>query len=106
MTDKLPDLSRTAAALDRLDIAWKEFDHLISGGLYSAKNAKDLDQKIEELDQAVGTAYGVDTADRNDPETCASLRAGAPPPGVEESFVRRMVRLWKEQHDERLRGPA
>ena len=48
--------------------------------------------------RAVGVAYGEDTKDINDPETCAScIGPGKPKPAghPDEPFVRRMVRKWK-----------
>jgi len=82
VTRKLPDLSRTEAAI-------KAFD-----------GAAELDKK-NELAQAVGRTYGQDTIDRNDPETCTALvRPGPPTPSLGEtdvSFVRRMVRKWREE---------
>ena len=77
MSDKLPDLSRTEAAIAAYDC-----------------------DPSDELAAAVGAAYGEDTQDRNNPATCAALiRPGpkVPTPGSELSFVRRMVKLWREQ---------
>ena len=48
--------------------------------------------------RAVGVAYGEDTKDINDPETCSScIRPGKSKPAghPDEPFVRRMVRKWK-----------
>lgn len=71
------DLTRTAEALRRYDEA---------------------DDKTDELAEAVGIAYGLDTAHVNDFETCrACIRPGHPnPPGGDEdlSFVRRLVRQY------------
>jgi hypothetical protein len=73
------DLTRTAEALRRYDAA---------------------EDKTDALAEAVGIAYGLDTADRNDPETCRTcIRPGLPnPPGgdADLSFVRRMVRQFGE----------
>lgn len=69
------DLTRTAAALEAYD-----------------------QNPSEQLAREVGVAYGLDTADRNDPATCADfIRPGpaVPKPGYEPSFVREMVRKWK-----------
>jgi hypothetical protein len=51
----------------------------------------------DRLAREVGRAYGLDTADRNDPATCeACVRPGKPttPDHPDEPFVRRMVRLY------------
>ena len=80
MTLPFPDLTRTVAALETFDAAHGPHD---SG--YGSPLAK-----------AVGVAYGLDTADRNDPEVCAACVRPGPrePRGGEAdlSFVRRMVR--------------
>lgn len=56
------------------------------------------------LAKAVGVAYGLDTADINDPETCAAcVRPGAREPlggEADLSFVRRMVKHWRSQCNE------
>ena len=79
----LPNLQRTADALAAFDAAHGPQDP----GTGS------------ELAEAVGIAYGLDTADRNDPEVCADLiRPGAREPlggEADLSFVRRMVKSWK-----------
>jgi hypothetical protein len=75
---RLPNLQRTADAI-------------------AAYDANPTEAKAK----AVGVAFGLDTADRNDPETCAALvRPGPPTPALGEtdvSFVRRMVRQWKAE---------
>jgi len=72
---KHPDLSRTAAALDAYDA-----------------------DPTEENARAVGAAFGLDTADRSDPDVCAALVRPGPrhPLGGDADlpFVRRMVRRW------------
>jgi len=77
----LPNLTRTADALDAYD-ALQEY-------------APDSPEAA-----AVGVAYGLDTADRNNFETCRDLiRPGAKNPAHPDdlSFVRRMVRDFKKQ---------
>lgn len=80
-----PNLTRTAAALAAFDAAHGPRDP----GYGSP------------LAEAVGVAYGLDTADRNDPETCAAcVRPGPRKPlggDADLSFVRRMVRTFLEQ---------
>jgi hypothetical protein len=54
----------------------------------------------ERLGEAVGIAFGLDTADRNSLETCRGcIRPGhrIPGPGEELSFVRRMVAQWEAE---------
>lgn len=86
----LPDLSRTAEALER-------YDHLV------VALEDDSSQKgnglVMDAAREVGEAFGQDTRDRNDPQVCADLiRPGprVPAPGAELSFVRRMVQKWRE----------
>jgi hypothetical protein len=96
---KLPDLSRTAAAINAYDQAVAVYE------AYASKHPNDAEDEhlyknVESCEATVGAAYGEDTKDRNDPETCAKLvRPGPkePSPGEELSFVRRMVAKWKEQ---------
>jgi hypothetical protein len=48
--------------------------------------------------EAVGIAFGLDTADRNSMDTCKSgIRPGnkIPAPGCELSFVRKAVAKWE-----------
>lgn len=79
-----PDLSRTSKALEAFDAVHGPQDP----GHGSS------------LAEAVGVAYGLDTADRNDPETCrATVRPGAREPlggDADLSFVRQMVRTFRE----------
>lgn len=97
MNDDLPDLSRTRDAIKAYDLVDSEFttDRILSG-----EAPIDIPQKLEKLGEAVGIAYGLDTADRNSLETCKQyIRPGPanPPPGYDISFVRRMVRDWQNQ---------
>lgn len=92
------NLSRTRDAIVAYDEADTRLntDHILSLSLVACHIAM---QELGSLAEAVGAAYGEDTADRNDPATCRQLvRPGrlVPGPGFEESFVRRMVREWQE----------
>jgi hypothetical protein len=90
----LPNLNRTVAALAAFDAVHGPHDP----GLFSP------------LAEAVGVAYGLDTADRNNPDDCAALVRPGPrePRGGEAdlSFVRRMVRTFNEQVPEEERQGA
>jgi hypothetical protein len=81
----LPNLARTAAALAAYDARWGDaFDPL----------------QACPLAEAVGAAYGADTARFNNPETCRALvRPGprTPGPGSAPTFVRRMVARWRAE---------
>lgn len=95
----LPDLSRTAAAIEAFDKHSAEFtvDRILR---LTNREADQQLAKLEELAEAVGIAYGLDTADRNDPKTCAQcIRPGeaVPANGEPVSFVRRMLADWKSQ---------
>ena len=91
----LPNLSRTIAALKRYDAEIAELEE----EMREAETMIQIDiaaAKAMNLERDVGVAYGLDTADRNNPLTCAStVRPGPAIPGVgqELSFVRRMVQL-------------
>lgn len=91
-----PDLTRTAAAL----AAYDEHDQNVPDLTRLSNDAcvEWLDEN-DRLARAVGVAFGLDTSDRNDPGDCAELLRPGPPPGGgrEESFVRRMVREWRER---------
>lgn len=80
-----PNLTRTAAALAAFDAAHGPHD-------------PGFDSPLAE---AVGVAYGIDTADRNNSDDCAALiRPGPREPlggDADLSFVRRMVRAFKEE---------
>lgn len=98
------DLSRTAAALAAFDEFDSKFHERVLATRSHAELSK-LDAENERLAREVGVAFGLDT-DRaiggpNDPQVCADLiRPGPakPPPGCELSFVRRMVRLWRDRN--------
>jgi hypothetical protein len=78
------DLSRTKAALEAFDA-------------HAAEHGFRRDGKLAE---AVGEAFGMDTAGLNDLATCkACVRPGKllPAGHPDESFVRRMVRAWEQQ---------
>jgi hypothetical protein len=90
--DTLPDLSRTAQAIREYDAYKIDWD---GTNTYLLKAI----DKQDALAEAVGIAFGLDTADRNSMDTCRRfIRPGfaVPAPGYELSFVRRMVALWKE----------
>lgn len=96
---ELPDLSRTAAALEAHDRAYEALREAASRSI-GIHRLHALDAEVDRLAAAVGAAYGLDTADRNDPGDCAALiRPGSPspPPGSELSFVRKMVALWRRR---------
>jgi hypothetical protein len=93
--DLLPDLARTVKALEEYDVFDKEFcamdrdDDLVAAL-----------EKLDRLGEAVGIAFGLDTADRNSMDTCKNhIRPGpaTPAPGCELSFVRRMAKLYLEE---------
>ena len=79
-----PVLARTEKALRAYDAKWGDnFDPTQDG----------------ELAVAVGEAFGLDTADRNNTADCKALvRPGSrfPRPGFPEPFVRNLVRVWVE----------
>lgn len=91
----LPDMSRTIKAL-------AEYDALVDDlEAYPVPDEHFVDAvvRLEALGEAVGVAFGLDTADRNNLETCRQcVRPGPknPSPGSELSFVRRMVLLSAE----------
>ena len=88
---ELPSLERTRqaiAAYDRAD-ATLTTEHLLSLPTLEYYNAM---RRLEILAEAVGIAFGEDTDDRNNPDTCRQLIR----PGNSDSFVRRMVRQWEE----------
>lgn len=87
--DKI-NMTRTIKALEAYDKANKRFQELSPREL----NEEEL-SKLEKLAEEVGYAYGLDTSDRNNIETCRQcIRPGpsTPAPGFELSFVRRMAR--------------
>ena len=95
MTATIRDMSRTAVALAAYDKADVKF-----GDGCGLTQADWLDQfaALEDLAEAVGVAFGLDTADINNQETCRRhVRPGPkePGPGFELSFVRRMVAKWE-----------
>lgn len=92
----LPDLSRTAAAIE----AYDAYDAAFQPERMTNDAALAGFAKLDALAEAVGLAFGLDTADRNSVETCRQcIRPGhkVPGPGCERSFVRRMVALWRER---------
>jgi hypothetical protein len=97
---RLPDLSRTAKAIEEHDAYKIEFADAIDNGKGKALDLLKVVSKFEALAKAVGHAYGLDTADRNAMDTCENhVRPGpeVPGPGCEISFVRKMVAQWKIQ---------
>lgn len=100
-TKPIPDLTRTAAAI----LAYDKFDEELNFSNMNNDEALAAFAELDRLGEAVGEAFGLDTADRNSVETCKqSIRPGhkAPAAGFPESFVRKTVRKWKEgqQHAE------
>jgi hypothetical protein len=97
------NLKRTAAAIDAYDKVDGEIGKIMELVHARRGNLDELDELCAERDrlgEAVGIAYGEDTKGFNDPDTCGALiRPGrkVPPLGASESFVRRMVRLWREK---------
>jgi hypothetical protein len=91
-----PDLSRTKAAIEAYDAFDAQFDRM-------ERNQDAVVAwfaELERLGEAVGIAFGLDTADRNSLETCRGcIRPGhrIPGPGEELSFVRRMVAQWEAE---------
>lgn len=98
MNTDLPDLTRTAQALaayDAFDVRYEETVEKLT-----PSEALAMLDELERLGAAVGRAFGQDTVDRNNPDTCADLvRPGPRNPGAgsRPSFVRRMVAQWKER---------
>lgn len=98
MKQKLPDLSRTVAALKRYDKRLPQLMRVLDKAQTDAE-LRTMMTEIEKLEESVGAAFGLDTSDRNNPETCRKLvRPGpaTPSTGQELSFVRRMVALWQQ----------
>jgi hypothetical protein len=88
------NFARTIAALALYDAADAECDRNLIDWPLDVGTAKL--RELERLAEKVGIAFGLDTADINNPETCRQcVRPGAavPPPGFEEAFVRRAVRV-------------
>lgn len=83
MNKDWPDLSRTKKAIEEYDRAYDNFQW----------------DKLNELGEKIGEAYGLDTIDRNDPKTCKNMiRPGNRDVHPEDlSFVRRMVLTWENQ---------
>lgn len=92
MSHPISDLSRTESAIE----AYDAFDATYST-IESASQEEVLAwfDKRDALGEAVGVAFGLDTADRNSMEVCRSIR-----PGYENSFVRRAVAQWKARNAE------
>ena len=92
----ISNLSRTEAAIK----AYDEFNEsFCTDGLTNDEVLAEF-AKLETLGEAVGFAFGLDTADRNSLDTCkACIRPGhkIPGPGCELSFVRRMVGNWRNR---------
>lgn len=91
------NLSRTAKAIQDYDERVPELERK----LITPRDQYEVVavvREIEKLDEAVGIAFGEDTRDRNNPETCRQcVRPGPkePSPGFELSFVRRLVLEWE-----------
>jgi hypothetical protein len=95
------DLRRTRDAIAAYDEADARFRDpaLWENGGPSTGEASRLLAELEQLGEAVGIAYGEDTKDINDPDTCRQcVRPGPATPPLGEtrpSFVRRMVADWE-----------
>ena len=99
---RLPNLARTAEALkryDRADQAAKETDWR---GVPRGR-ASEIIARLEILAEDVGRQFGLDTADRNDPDACTRMvrPCHRNNPGG-KSFVRRMVEQWEAEASMRL----
>ena len=93
---RLPDLTRTAKALDAFDAADAAYKALDVATTPNATLIAKLDA-LDELAADVGAAFGLDTADRNNVDDCVALvRPCSKGNAGGESFVRRMVRQWRE----------
>lgn len=94
----IPNLSRTAAALDAYDARDAEYSNTMGTEALIAWG-----DDMERLGAAFGEAFGRDTVDINGehriPFLTEVMRPGPkqPAPWQEENFVRRLVRLWKER---------
>lgn len=82
----LPDLTRTATALVLFDAIGDEIDR-------SRDITDDMIDHYESARLRVAVAYGLDTADRNNPADCAASLCD--PSSLR--FVRRMVADWRAQ---------
>jgi hypothetical protein len=84
-----PNLDRTVKALKAYDAYKFDWD-ADNEGLLRQINEHDA------LAKAVGTAFGLDTADRNNMKDCEDhVRPGICP--STDSFIRRMVALWLQE---------
>ena len=85
----LPDLSRTRAAI----VAYDEFDNKAVFEGMDQDEVLAWFKKLEGLGEAVGIAFGLDTADRNSMDTCKRcVRPG--------QFVREAVARWEQRKAE------
>ncbi len=99
MTDKLPSLARTRDAIQAFDAEGERFTSDAISELSYGEATAALDA-LDVLAEAVGVAYGHDTADRNNMDTCRKcVRPGPafPQGGTDDlSFVRKMVAKWEK----------
>lgn len=97
-------LARTAHAIDVYD-AYDEYYAKVAPTATGDRCLTML-AKLEQLGEAVGIAFGHDTADRNSMDTCRQcVRPGSknPPAGFDNPcWIRRLVLKWRanEQEDE------
>lgn len=84
MPDTLPNMERTEKALHVYDMHQWTFTTTMTNAKINA-----WFEKEKKLGQAVGEAFGHDTSDRNNFDTCRDLVR----PG---DFVRGCVKKWKE----------
>lgn len=91
-------LPKTRAAIEAYDILYDQFNSSLQ---ISHRRWIEFVSEIERLAEAVGIAYGEETCDINNPETCKQCIRPGPkvlPPGAELSFVRRMVNDWEKKN--------
>jgi hypothetical protein len=99
-TTEYPPLPKTLAALQQYDKRAVELHKELLGASTSGE-VMAICEELDRLAEKVGAAYGEETSDRNNPETCRKhVRPGPPPalfPEAELSLVRKMVAQWQEQ---------
>ena len=92
------DFSRTQEALRIYDEQEPILFNKVMATRIPGESGRLMDE-IDKLAEAVGIAFGEDTKDINNPETCRQcIRPGpaVPPPGAELSFVRKTIKKFAE----------